>query len=348
MLDHLTPEQEALLPSFVEYGLRVGLSTDRTDRPAAEEAIRAHYTACGLAPPEVRWFDSPWATVGEMVRARVWGTVGEMVRARVWGTVGARVGEMVWEMVGARVGEMVRARVWGTVGASVGEMVREMVGARVGEMVGARVWGTVWASVGALIDADDAAWILAWDAYGVSLPPAALTFRAMIEHVCWLYPGKNVVLASERPLWIKRDPEGRLHGETGKAIEWPDGNGVSAWHGQSIPHEWVSGKPPSPSEALHWPDMDQRAAACEIVGWHNILDRLSARTIEDSGDPMWGRLIEVSLPDSGRERFLDALCGTGRRFALPVPPDTHSVDAAQSALHGGLPASILRHSVERT
>ena len=94
--------------------------------------------------------------------------------------------------------------------------------------------------------------------------------------------------------------------------------------------------------------MDQRAAACEIVGWHNILDQLKARTIDDSGDPVWGKLVEVNLPDSGKERFLDALCGTGRRFALPVPPSTKSVDAAQSILHGGLPVEILKHCVERT
>lgn len=132
------------------------------------------------------------------------------------------------------------------------------------------------------------------------------------------------------------------------AIEFADGRGLSAWHGQTIPDDWVNGKPPSPAEALHWPNMDQRAAACEIVGWHNILDQLDARTINDSGDPLWGRLVEVSLPDSGRERFLDAICGTGRRFALPVPPDTASVDQAQSVLHGGLPPEILRFSVERT
>ena len=85
-----------------------------------------------------------------------------------------------------------------------------------------------------------------------------------------------------------------------------------------------------------------------IAGVTARLDQLDARTINDSGDPLWGRLVEVSLPDSGRERFLDAICGTGRRFALPVPPDTASVDQAQSVLHGGLPPEILRFSVERT
>ena len=203
-------------------------------------------------------------------------------------------------------------------------------------------------SVGAHYDADDAAWFMAWDQYGISLPPSALTMIEVSRHVWWYYPGREIVYVSDRPTKIARDDEGRLHCESGKAIEFADGKGFSAWHGQTIPDEWVTGSPPEPAKALHWPNMDQRAAACEIVGWHNILDQLKARTIDDSGNPVWGKLVEVNLPDSGKERFLDALCGTGRRFALPVPPDTKSVDAAQSILHGGLPVEILKHCVERT
>ena len=36
---------------------------------------------------------------------------------------------------------------------------------------------------------------------------------------------------------------------------------------------------------------------------------------------MIGTLLEVDIPDIGREKFLRVLCGTGREFALPVPPD---------------------------
>jgi hypothetical protein len=32
-----------------------------------------------------------------------------------------------------------------------------------------------------------------------------------------------------------------------------------------------------------------------------------------------GTLLEVNLPDSGKERFLRVRCGTGRVFCLPVP-----------------------------
>ncbi len=204
------------------------------------------------------------------------------------------------------------------------------------------------ASVGAHYYADYAAWILAWDTYGVSLSKTALTYMKMTELVWWMYPARDVVYASDRPTSIMRDDAGRLHNESGKALEFADGQGLSAWHGQIIPNEWVGGNPPAPKDALHWPSMDQRAAACEIVGWDKILDELDAKTIDDSGIREWGRLVEVSLPDSGEERFLDAICGTGRRFALPVPPDTKSVDEAQSVLHGGLPVEILKNYEVRT
>lgn len=301
MLEKLTPEQESRLPEFRDFGLSIGLSTERTDRAAADAAIRAHYRACGLDDPkEIRWFDSPYASV----RA----SVGDSVWASVWASVGASVGASVWASVGDSVG----------------------------------------ASVGAHYDADDAAWFMAWDQYGVSLHPSALTFIEVSRHVWWYHPGKGIVFASDRPTKIARDDEGRLHCETGKAIEFADETGFSAWHGQTVPDEWLTGSPPSAYDAMHWSNMDQRAAACEIVGWHNILDQLKAKTIDDSGDPVWGRLVEVNLPDSGKERFLDALCGTGRRFALPVPPETKSVDEAQSVLHGGLPVEILKFAHERT
>lgn len=196
------------------------------------------------------------------------------------------------------------------------------------------------------------AWARFAEHIGVKLQPETAKRLNIMERIgtqCeWWWPYEGIVVASQRPVSVRWDDERRLHCETGPAVTYADGYALSAWHGQTVPNEWLTGRPPSAAEALHWANMDQRAAACEIVGWHNILDQLSARTVDDSGDPVWGRLVEVDLPDSGKERFLDALCGTGRRFALPVPPKTTTVDEAQSVLHGGLPASILRFSEKRT
>jgi hypothetical protein len=203
-------------------------------------------------------------------------------------------------------------------------------------------------SVGAYFDAGVSASLKAFAEFGIDINETAHTFMALNDHVWWMYPGKDVAHVSDRPTHFRMDNENRLHCENGLAIEFIDGTGIAAWHGQTIPNEWVLGNPPSAHEALHWPQMDQRSAACEIIGWHNILDELNAEVIHDSHDPIWGKLVEVDIPDSGKERFLDAICGTGRRFCLPVPPTINTTDEAQSILHGGLPVEILKYCVART
>ena len=48
-----------------------------------------------------------------------------------------------------------------------------------------------------------------------------------------------------------------------------------------------------------WPNIEQRRAACEIVGWNRILAELDAKSLDKHPDPQIGELVEVSLPDAG-------------------------------------------------
>ena len=77
----------------------------------------------------------------------------------------------------------------------------------------------------------------------------------------------------------------------------------------------------------------QRRCACEILGWNTILNELDAVSIDKNKNPMVGELLEVKIPDIGRERFLRVKCGTDREFALPVPPDMQSASQAQAWLN---------------
>ena len=102
---------------------------------------------------------------------------------------------------------------------------------------------------------------------------------------------------------------------------YPDGWGIYAVHGTRIPETWITDpKSLTPKIALTWPNVEQRRAACEILGWENILRELKAKTIDCDEDPMIGELVEVNIPDVGKEKFLRVVCGTGRKFALPMPP----------------------------
>ena len=126
------------------------------------------------------------------------------------------------------------------------------------------------------------------------------------------------------------DASGRLQSESGMSISYPSGWGLWHWHGVVVPREWLTGAKPTASEALHWRNMEQRRAACEIVGWANILRELDSKVIDEDDDPEIGTLLECEIPDSGKERFLQVKCGTGRDFVLHVPKECYTALEAQA------------------
>ena len=151
----------------------------------------------------------------------------------------------------------------------------------------------------------------------------------------WWYPFKNICFVCDRPTEIHKDEEGRLHCDAGPAVSFLDKWSTYVWHGTNIPANWIEDKSSLTAEkAITWENIEQRRCACEIIGWHNILDQLDAKEIDRNPDDQIGTLVEVNLPDSGRERFLRVKCGTGRDFALPVPPDIPTAAQANAWTYG--------------
>ena len=109
----------------------------------------------------------------------------------------------------------------------------------------------------------------------------------------------------------------------------------------SIPAEWIEKKAKlTPKIALSWENIEQRRCACEILGWAKILRELNSKVIDSDEDPMIGTLLEVNIPDIGREKFLQVLCGTGRTFAIPVPPNCKTALEANAWTFGVEPETL--------
>ena len=151
--------------------------------------------------------------------------------------------------------------------------------------------------------------------------PASMLYdiQTLRDFAGWVMPYENICFVSERPEYVHFDENQRLHCETGPAIRFSDGFEICAWHGTEFPKAWIKIKP-SASDALYWNNTEQRRVACEIVGWDMILNQLDAVTIDKNNDPEIGELVCVNIPGIGEEKFLRVHCGTGRQFALPVPP----------------------------
>lgn len=136
------------------------------------------------------------------------------------------------------------------------------------------------------------------------------------------------------PEIIRKDNENRPHCENGPSHRWRDGWELYHWHGVRVPDEWIRDRALDARTAITWPNIEQRRAACEIIGWVDILEQLDARVIDQDQDEQIGTLLEVDLPDSGKERFLKVVCGTQRTFCLPVPPTMQTALEANSWTYG--------------
>ncbi|MBK8009566.1 MAG: hypothetical protein IPK23_14925 [Rhizobiales bacterium] len=112
-------------------------------------------------------------------------------------------------------------------------------------------------------------------------------FRVMHEEFC---------MVSDFPEVLKVDDQNRPHCENGPSHRWRDGWSLYHWHGVKIPAEWIERKDRlTPKIALTWQNIEQRRAACEILGWARILNELNAKTIDKDGDPEIGEPAEVEI-----------------------------------------------------
>ncbi|MBD2186304.1 hypothetical protein H6S82_29490 [Planktothrix sp. FACHB-1355] len=65
-ITELTPEQEALIPVYVEKWRKIAIYTEPIDREKAAEAIDAAYAAIGLYKPRLMFYDSPYEGFGKL------------------------------------------------------------------------------------------------------------------------------------------------------------------------------------------------------------------------------------------------------------------------------------------
>ena len=139
-------------------------------------------------------------------------------------------------------------------------------------------------------------------------------------------------IVSDFPEIIRVDGQNRPHCADGPSHKWRDGWSLYHWHGVRIPDDWIGGGLDAKT-AVTWPNVEQRRAAIEILGWQNVLSALDAKSLGGNPDPKIGELIEVQLPfedDKGnattRALFLKAQCGTGRTIFEAVDPDEIDID----------------------
>lgn len=144
-----------------------------------------------------------------------------------------------------------------------------------------------------------------------------------------------------RPALVKKDENGLLHNEAGPAIRFNDDFSIHAWRGVAVPKDWIENKDKvDPHLIFTHPNLEERRALSEILGWERILadeklaDQLKLKTIDEDKNQEIGTLIEVTLPQLGRSKFLRVQCATGRMFTLSVPLEMKTAREANAWGYG--------------
>ena len=317
----LTDEQAARFAEWRQKWIDIGLSTEPADFARAEAAALRIYDMCKLARPfVVLRVGSPFAATlaGAMAWKILRGLFADKVASQVASQVRSRVWSQVWSQVESQVESQVASQVASLNFKEASEGFSNYRGAQ------------FWASWGAYISFFKD--VMGWEN---EMLFAFKDDEELMMSCGWGWWHENVLVISDRPRVLRRDAEGRLHGENGPSIAYPDGWSLHHWHGTAVPSEWIENRSSlTPQIALSWENVEQRRAACEMLGWNNILSALDAKIIDADADQEIGTLVEVSLPDAGREKFLRVRCGTGREFALPVPPEMNTALQANAWTYG--------------
>lgn len=147
-----------------------------------------------------------------------------------------------------------------------------------------------------------------------------------------------------KPLYIRKDSQGRLHCVDGPAVEWKNGDKHFFVKGIEVPDQWIINKV-SIEDIKKADNAELRRIALELYGYKNYIIDIGAKKIAEDE---WGELYKVDMPDDEplvvvsmlnstpeltegmgleqREEFRETeLAKRGewyKRYLLRVPPDT--------------------------
>jgi hypothetical protein len=149
-------------------------------------------------------------------------------------------------------------------------------------------------------------------------------WRQLAAECCWWWPCEEVCLFCERPITISLDTSGRLHGEKGAALQFPDGWKIYAWHGVQAPADIIE-RPETltPERIERETNIEARRMMIERFGEERFLEETGVKVVHaDTYGTLYRRdvagqepILMVRVKNSTPEPD-----GTIKTYRLRVPP----------------------------
>lgn len=320
----LDKKQLQMIPNVRDEWIKIGLSTGDCDREKVNGLIDEVYKVAGLEPPKIKvWLRSPLegciglyilfqTKVVDQVVDKVVDKVWDQVRDQLWDKVGDKVWDQIRDQLRAKVGDQV-AQVRDQVGAQVRDQVRVL-------QVGAQIYKCGYGL-------HDANWLAFYDFFSLcdidvsKLKP----LMEISKYIGWWWPFENMVIFTDRPIYISMDDDHRLHNEERKAIEYSDGFGIYSWHGVMVPRHIIEEPDKLTTDmVLKEENQEVRRVMLERYGYERLLRELEA--VEECIDSFGTLLSTTRLgeyldgEDDVAKFVLVNDSSTDRRYVLRVDP----------------------------
>lgn len=272
MIEELTEAQKARMPEYRDKWIKIGLSTQPSDRDEAEAAVDEIYRQEGLEPPKVKvWLNSPMA-----------GAVAFNMRMDVFNKTGI---EGFASGIKDAIGPVMEALIAGKRPDKKYDKYRNGVG-------------------DCIHGQHDAALLSMYEYFlevcGINEVSKMSGLFRLAKSSGWVWPLELAAIMTERPVHLAMEDrtttsnEARLHCENRAALEYPDGWGVYSWHGVRVPQDIILNPAGITADrVLKESNAEVRRVMMERMGFDKLLQQSDAKLLNRD---KFGELYSLELP----------------------------------------------------
>lgn len=271
MIDLIFPEQEALIPVYLEKWKQIGLSTERINPKKAADAINKAYTYLRFSEPEIIFCNSP-DEAKKILLSPYYNQLGSRIAGEFEATILGQLQQELIERRECRLGEYL-------------VYIQEKLETELSRLMWFQFmqfteiekympepWLRIeeWAACGSAFD-----FVISVLEYSYTAETWNV-FTSLMNDCGLIFPFEKVAIVCDRPTKISFNNQSQLHAEDAPAIQFSDGYSVYAHNGVIVPENYGAPNEWKASWLLSETNAEIRAALIRGIGYERICHELEA------------------------------------------------------------------------
>lgn len=346
MINKLTPEKKALIPSYLERWRNIVLSSEPIDRNKAVEVVEYMYSLVGRKTPKIIFCNSPYKAINQMLLLDVnQEDLQKNLTDNVEKFVSIQLEDFAKQTSLYKVNLIDIQNLNNEENTNIDsldeldareennlDLLRMIFSINQSELVW-QFWckkiepkgisSFDWFSTAATLDFFTSELDCDYD-------PKVYQFADKVVRAgIFIFPFEECCFICDRPLHIRFDNQNQLHAEGEPAIEFTDGYSIYSYHGVTLPEKYGKVHPQqwNPQWLLTETNAELRRILIQGIGYARICQELQAVELDS-----WAEytLLQIDNPiDVEPIYLLKMTCpSTGFIHVLRVPPQTKSAREA--------------------